>query len=125
MTHRTPPIVCIVEDEMDILLLLRVIVQSSTIPCTVSVHQSGYDLLSFANDNTISLVITDLTMHDMDGLQIAEQMMERQPSCVIAIVTAYATQENKKRAKEVGVKYFIAKPFSLSEIEAVLHEVLD
>lgn len=125
MTHHTPPIVCIVEDEMDILLLLRVIVQSSTIPCTVSVHQSGYDLLSFANDNTISLVITDLTMHDMDGLQIAEQMMERQPSCVIAIVTAYATQENKKRAKEVGVKYFIAKPFSLSEIEAVLHEVLD
>ena len=124
MAHTTPPIVCIVEDEMDILLLLRVIVRSSTIPCTISVHQSGYDLLSFAQNNTISLVITDLNMQGMNGFQIAEQMMAQQPSCVIAIITAYATPENEKMAEKIGVKYFIAKPFNLAEIETVLHEVL-
>lgn len=124
MTKSSSPIVCIVEDEMDILILLRVIVHSSRLACTISVHQSGADLLEFAKRNTISLIITDLNMFGMTGFDIASHIRISQPECVIAIVTAYATSENEKKAKELGIHYFIPKPFRIEDIESILHRVL-
>jgi len=124
MTYSIPPIVCIVEDETDILFLLRIIAQSSRIPCTVHVHQSGDTVLAFARKNRIALIMTDLNMQGITGFDIATQVKKDQPSCVVAIITAFATPENEQKAKEIGVRYFIPKPFRIEQIESMLHEVL-
>jgi CheY-like chemotaxis protein len=70
------------------------------------------------------LVVTDIKMPGMDGLELAETVKARRPWTPVVIVTGYGTSADEARAKAAGVTAFLHKPLSPEMIEGSTAEVL-
>jgi len=70
------------------------------------------------------LVFTDIKMPGMSGLEMAEQMRQRQPWLPVVIVTGYGSPDNEARAEAAGVSGFLRKPLSPEMIEDSAESVL-
>jgi len=66
------------------------------------------------------IVITDLKMKGIDGLQFLQAAKKRSPRTEVIVITGFATLETAKESFQKGVFDFIAKPFKLSEIQEVV-----
>ncbi len=64
------------------------------------------------------LVVTDIKMPGMDGMELAEQVRARKPWTPVVIVTGYGTVDNEARAHAAGVSAFMRKPLTPEMIEA-------
>ena len=71
------------------------------------------------------LVITDMTMPKMDGLELAEELMLIRPDIPVILCTGLGDLITKKRAKALGLKDFIMKPIVLKQFAAAVRRVLD
>ena len=70
------------------------------------------------------LIITDLRMSVMDGLQTLALAKERSPQAKLIVITGYPSQESLQFCRELGVARYLVKPFSISEIRHVARCVL-
>jgi len=71
------------------------------------------------------LVITDTTMPDMTGSRLAEEMLRTRPDIPIILCTGYSEDVSEKRAKEMGVKAFVMKPVTITDLAKIVRKVLD
>lgn len=115
--------VLVVEDDESIRLAVAYCLEKSGY--TVFVCDDGQKALARLRENDISLVILDLALPYLDGLDLLERLKTgSQPDAVGAIVvTAFADEENRRRSFELGARRFIVKPFSLREMVAAVKEV--
>ncbi len=67
------------------------------------------------------IIITDLKMKEVDGMQFLSEAKKRHPGTEVIIITGFATMETAKQSFLQGVFDFIAKPFKLSEIQEVVN----
>jgi len=67
-------------------------------------------------DKTFDIVITDLKMEGLDGMQFLTQVKERSPKTEVIVITGFATMDTAKESFQKGVFDFLAKPFKLGEI---------
>jgi len=67
------------------------------------------------------IVITDLKMKEIDGMQVLSEAKKRHPGTEVIVITGFATMETAKQSLQMGVFDFIAKPFKLSEIQEVVN----
>jgi len=67
------------------------------------------------------IVITDLKMKEVDGMQFLSEAKKRHPATEVIVITGFATMETAKQSFQKGVFDFIAKPFKLSEIQEVVN----
>src|SRR5688572_30505424 len=74
--------------------------------------KAGLDLLS---DTHADLVITDLKMARMDGLDVLREVKTRSPDTEVLVITGYGTVEKAVEAMKLGAADFITKPFSSEE----------
>jgi len=70
-------------------------------------------------------VITDQTMSDLTGMDLARQILQIRPDIPIILCTGYSTLISEEQAKVQGVKGFAMKPLSKNEIATLLRKVLD
>jgi len=77
------------------------------------------------NPNTYDLVITDYSMPQMAGRELAKELMAIRPDIPIILCTGYRDQIDENSAKEIGIKAFAMKPVIMSEIAHTIREVLD
>jgi DNA-binding NtrC family response regulator len=66
------------------------------------------------------IIITDLKMKGVDGMQFLEEAKRRSPRTEVIVITGFATMETAKESFHKGVFDFIAKPFKLSELQEVV-----
>jgi signal transduction histidine kinase/CheY-like chemotaxis protein len=90
---------------------------------TVSCPDAVVALEAFAKGQ-FDLVITDLGMPGISGLELAERIHRENPSLPIAMITGWGTQLNKEEVALKGVRTVLSKPFHLKDIRALLEEVL-
>jgi two-component system, cell cycle sensor histidine kinase and response regulator CckA len=92
----------------------------------VTVRFSSLDALEAfrANPHRFNLVITDTTMPNMTGPQMAKEMLKIYPGLPIILTTGYSDMINEKEAKEMGIQEFIMKPVSLQNLAQVVRKVL-
>jgi DNA-binding NtrC family response regulator len=76
---------------------------------------SGKDGLALLEENGADLVITDLKMAHMDGLEVLRGVKERSPRTDVLVITAYGTVEKAVDAMKLGAADFVTKPFSSEE----------
>jgi len=77
----------------------------------------GREALSKLDAENYDLVFTDIKMPGMSGLEMAEQLKQRQPWLPVVIVTGYGSPDNETRAEAAGVSAFLRKPLSPEMIE--------
>ena len=88
-----------------------------------ALEKSGYNVEAFSRSLEASnriIVITDLKMEGLDGMEFLTQVKERSPLTEVIVITGFATMETAKESFKKGVFDFLAKPFKLGEIKEVV-----
>lgn len=90
----------------------------------VSTALSGEEALLKLDDKAYDLVFTDIRMPGMDGLEVAERIMERCPWTPVVVITGYGTEANEARARVLGTRGFVRKPLTPEIIEGITLKAL-
>ncbi|NOX38570.1 MAG: sigma-54-dependent Fis family transcriptional regulator [Calditrichaeota bacterium] len=86
---------------------------------------SGAAALEFLEKHPVEIVVTDLRMDRMDGLQLLEAIKSRFPRTEVVIMTAYATQKTAVEALKKGAHDYLIKPFEMDELVLRLRRILE
>jgi DNA-binding NtrC family response regulator len=95
--------------------------------------KAGYEVISVNNgtkavdllhSKNFDLVITDLKMEKVDGMQVLHKTKELQPYTEVIMITGYATIETSVQAMYDGAYYYIAKPYKIEEVRQITKEAL-
>lgn len=107
--------VMIVEDDAATRRLYRFLLANSGY--TVIEAEDGVMALEQLDATPCSLVITDMNMPRMNGMELARAIRQREPSIYIIMVTAFGTPDTEKQAFKAGVNDYLTKPFDFEELE--------
>jgi DNA-binding NtrC family response regulator len=107
--------ILVIDDEPDMLALLRMIIEDNTDYEIRTANNPSQGLKMFAKTD-FDLVITDLKMPGMDGLELVQEFEGINADVPVIIITAYGTVETADEALKKGVVDFIAKPFRKDSI---------
>jgi CheY-like chemotaxis protein len=93
----------------------------------VTVRISSYDALeAFRNlADRLDMVIADLTMPQMTGLQLYREIKKIRPDIKVIICTGFSEQLDSRSAKSIGIEGFLHKPVVLSDLARCVRSVLD
>lgn len=87
--------------------------------------QSGTNALAHLEKRSFDIVLTDLRMEKVDGMQILQKCRESHPDTEVILITGFATLESAVTAMKDGAFYYIAKPFRLEEVRKVVAEAME
>jgi two-component system alkaline phosphatase synthesis response regulator PhoP len=116
--------VLIVEDDPDIAELVRSRLEQHELSCLVA--QDGPDALRLADQERPALILLDLMLPHMDGLQVL-RVLKQQPGTAnipVIIITARAAEEERVEGLRQGAVDYITKPFSIRELAARVQNML-
>lgn len=94
-----------------------------------SLEKKGYEVESFTSskealerieERSFDIVVTDLKMEGMDGMQFLTLVKEKYPDIEVIVITGFATMATARESYNKGVFDFLAKPFKLGEIVEVI-----
>jgi DNA-binding NtrC family response regulator len=120
MTER----ILVIDDEPDMLLLMSMIIEENT-EWEVETTNNPSEGLKMAMENDYDLVIADLKMPGLDGMEVFEELKEMKPDIPVVIITAYGSLEIADEARNKGVADFITKPFRKDTILFTMDRVLE
>ena len=107
--------ILVVDDEPDVADLFKQRFRRETRAGTYVMHFAGsgeqaLDLLAGEIQPELIVILSDINMPGMDGLQLLGEIKQRRPDLPVMMVTAYGDEERKRRADELGAVEFITKP---------------
>jgi len=88
----------------------------------VEIAEKGQTALSILKTHSFDLVITDIRIPDIDGMEILKTAKAIDPNLGVIVITAYGTIENAVEAMKVGAFDYITKPFPLDVIELAINK---
>ncbi|MFB3884691.1 MAG: response regulator [Thermodesulfobacteriota bacterium] len=115
--------ILIVDDEKNIRLTLSQALQ--VLEMETDVAANGEEALAKLKERTFGLILLDLKMPGMDGMDVLRRVREIRPDIRIIIITAYGTIELAVEAMRLGAVDFIQKPFSPDEVRRLVSRVMD
>ena len=92
---------------------------------TVFATQSGQNAIKLLEEQSFDVVLTDLRMEKVDGMQILKRCHELYPDTEVIMITGFATLETAVETMKHGAFYYISKPFKLDEVRKVVHEAVE
>ncbi len=92
---------------------------------TVVATQSGQNALKLLEEQSFEVVLTDLRMEKVDGMQILKRCHELYPDTEVIMITGFATLETAVETMKHGAFYYISKPFKLDEVRKVVKEAVE
>ena len=84
--------------------------------------QDGKGAFALLKNHTFDLVITDMRMPDITGIEVLRKVKELSSQTIVVIITAFGTIENAVDAMKLGAFNYLIKPFSPDTIEAVIEK---
>ena len=87
--------------------------------------ESGHNALKLLTERPFDVVLTDLKMEKVDGLQILKKCRETYPDTEVIMITGYATLESAVDAMKAGAFHYIGKPFKLDVVRNVVKEAIE
>lgn len=85
---------------------------------------NGEDALQALADHPVELVLCDLKMPGMDGMELVSNIAQRYPQIQVIMISAHGTVTNAVEAMKLGAVDFIQKPFTPNEIRELVNQVL-
>ena len=117
--------ILIVDDDPDILLLLTRSLTLVGPDYQLEVCQSGTEALTLGQIRPFDLVISDYSMDDLNGLQLASKLKERQPELKVILMSGNGYAGLAQKTAEAGLNGFISKPFKLAKVFETVRAVLE
>lgn len=119
------PLVLAVDDNRDNLELLTQILDLFGCDCVGAVD--GYSALSAAVDRSPDLIVLDICLPDLDGIELVKRLKQN-PELVnipIVAVTALAKTEDRDRILQAGCVAYLSKPFNIKDLETIIRHHLN
>jgi DNA-binding NtrC family response regulator len=91
----------------------------------VHATQSGANALKMLDSRRFDIVLTDLKIDKVDGMQVLKKSRQLYPDAEVILITGFATLDSAVNAMKEGAFYYIAKPFRLDEVRKVLKEAME
>jgi DNA-binding NtrC family response regulator len=114
--------ILIVDDETDLAVSCQRLFNSKGYQSAVV--GNGRDALEYLQAEEPHLVLTDLKMPGMDGMELLQQVKAHYPEIQVVIMTAYSTIEDAVAAMRLGAADFLPKPFTADHLAIVVEKVL-
>jgi len=108
--------VLVIEDEKDIANLVRMHLQD--LPCNVELAFDGQSGLAAAAKKPFDLIVLDLMLPGIDGLEICRRLRSRPPYTPIMMLTAKDSELDRVLGLELGADDYLTKPISIRELVA-------
>jgi DNA-binding NtrC family response regulator len=117
------PSILIVEDEAKMRRLLELnLGEDGFTTHSAEDAETGLKLL---RENSIDLVLTDLKLPGMSGLEFLQSVKRQNAALPVVVMTAFGSVETAVDAMKAGASDYVLKPFSLAEMRMVIHKELD
>ncbi|MBP1636929.1 MAG: two component, sigma54 specific, transcriptional regulator, Fis family, partial [Acidobacteria bacterium] len=91
---------------------------------TLAAAQDGETALERVRNERWSILLVDLKMPGIDGLQVLEQARKLQPEAAAVIMTAYATVDTAVEAMKLGAYDYLVKPFDPEELSLMIQKIV-
>jgi two-component system, NtrC family, response regulator PilR len=117
------PTILIVDDEPNIIEILEIVLLDEGMQVVKSA--SVREALTVLKEQEIDLVISDIRMPDLSGVELLRQAKDIAPETVFIMITAFASTETAIEALQHGAYDYITKPFRMEELRAIIHGALE
>jgi two-component system, response regulator, stage 0 sporulation protein F len=114
--------ILIVDDQFGIRILLTEVLQKEGYQTFQAAN--GFQAIEIAKQNAPDLVLLDMKIPGMDGIEILKRLKEYDQSIKVIIMTAYGELDMIQEAKELGALTHFAKPFDIDEIRQAVRQYL-
>ncbi len=115
--------ILIVDDEQSYRQLLSLVFEGDG--HTIRTASNGREALAVLQRDTVDVVISDVRMPDMDGIEMLRAVRETQPDLGVVLMTAFASVETAREAFKLGADDFIQKPFDVEELKLIVKKTLE
>ena len=115
--------ILIVDDEQSYRQLLSLVFEGDG--HTIRTASNGREALSLLQIEPADVVISDVRMPDMDGIEMLSSVRETQPDLGVVLMTAFASVETAREAFKLGADDFIQKPFDVEELKLIVRKTLE
>lgn len=115
--------ILIVDDQINTCKSLLAILKKSGYSCAYSL--SAQEALKKVQTEHFDLVITDIRMPEMDGIQLLEELKKIQPHLVVIMITGYATIKSAVESIQKGAYDYLPKPFTPDEVRVVIERAAE
>ena len=113
----------IVEDDYRMRLLMKSLLEKEGYTTTVT--EDGRDAVSLIKERFFDIVLTDLKMPHLDGMEVLSVSREVNPDTPVIVTTGYATVDSAVEAMKKGAYDYVQKPFDPDELLLVVKRALD
>jgi DNA-binding NtrC family response regulator len=119
-------IICIVDDEEDLIVNLKIHLESLRPQWKVLGYSNGLDALREIVTRKIDLVLTDIAMPDMDGYELYSRIKDHNPDIPVIMMTGFGYDPNHVvvRAKSDGLQDVLFKPFEMEKLVELIERKL-
>jgi DNA-binding NtrC family response regulator len=119
--QQTKQLILIMEDEINVAKGLKLILGEAGYE--VDWAENGRQALAFCHRKTYDLMLADLLLPDVDGLEVIKAVRQKWPHTRIIVITGYATVASAVDAMKLGALDYLEKPFTDEEIMAAINAV--
>ncbi|HWN71910.1 MAG TPA: response regulator [Haliangium sp.] len=119
----TEPTVLIIDDNMEMAANLQEILEDEGV--RVDVAQDGYQALTKLDENGFDLVITDIRMPGMSGIDVLKTVHERWPTLPVIVMTAYSADATLEEAHTAGALDVLAKPVDIDHVIDLVERITE
>ena len=117
--------VLVVDDEYYARKALVMMLEKSELPISVKGDfEDGEEVIEYLQENEADIIITDIRMPNMDGLELAKYVQEHIPKCSVVIETGYEDFQYARKALRYQVKEYLTKPINESELIKSIKDIL-
>ena len=115
--------ILIVDDEKNYPLILSAVLEEEGFETLTA--NSGEEALSVLKDSDVDLVLTDMKMPSMDGIELLERIKEKDPDLPVIMMTAHGTVEKAVEAMQKGAYNYILKPFDNERLIVYVNKAIE
>lgn len=92
---------------------------------TVITAASGVEAIAKMETSGFDVVLTDIKMEKVNGIQVLEKAKSKYPDCKVIMITGYASVDSAIETLKKGAFHYIAKPFKVDEVRAAVKQALE
>ncbi|MDA3832863.1 MAG: response regulator, partial [Spirochaetales bacterium] len=111
----------LVDDDSNLLAILKRYAEMFTLDADTATN--GREAVELLAKNEYGVVITDMVMPEMDGMELIQHIREFHPQCDVLVISGYSGQYGFSDLISAGATDFIGKPFERDELQAKLQRI--